>query len=163
MVFQRMEAKKIYDTQNDLFWSTYILKSSKPDYTKADTLFTRNYKDEKSNFSELHVNLYYFTLYSLHSAATGEKQLEYRIRLINTFYDLKDHMSRTGMSPKATQNLETYLNNAIKGCDDICDAICRWVCPSVLAFRFGQRAKCIAPRWRLLLVVIAHFESSRMA
>jgi hypothetical protein len=123
MVFQRMEAKKIYDTQNDLFWSTYILKSSKPDYTKADTLFTRNYKDKKSNFSELHVNLYYFTLYSLHSSATGEKQLEYRIRLINTFYDLKDHMSRTGMSPKATQNLETYLNNAIKGCNDICPSV----------------------------------------
>jgi hypothetical protein len=32
-------------------------------------------------------------------------------------------MSRTGMSPKATQNLETYLNNAIKGCNDICPSV----------------------------------------
>lgn len=123
MVFQRMEAKKIYDRQNDLFWATYILKSSKPDYFKADTLFTRNYKDNRSTFSELHVNLYYFTLYSLNSSATSETQLAYRVRLINTFYDLKDHMHRTGMSPKATQNLETYLNNSIKGCEDICPSL----------------------------------------
>lgn len=119
MVFQRMETKKIYDRQNDLLWATYIIKSNKPDHSKADTLFTRTFKDKRSNFSELHVNLYYFTLYSLQAETSGAKQLDYRVRMINTFYDLKDHMHKTGMSPKATQNLETYLNNAIKSCNEV--------------------------------------------
>jgi hypothetical protein len=89
MVFQRMEGKKLYDRQNDLVWATYIIKSGKPDYQKADTLFTRTYEEKKSNFSDLHINLYYFTLYSLHNNSTGDKQLEYRVRMINAFYDLR--------------------------------------------------------------------------
>jgi len=119
MVLRRMELKQHYERKNDLLWATYIMRSSKPDHAKADTLFTRNFKDERSNFSELHVTLYYFALYSLQSETSGSDQLHYQLRMINTFYALQDHMHRTGMSPKATQNLETYLNNVLKNCSDL--------------------------------------------
>jgi hypothetical protein len=118
-VYQKIERKQLYDQSDDLVRATYLIKSSKPNFTKADTLYTRAFMKGKSSFSDLHVNLYAFTIFQLYTTADDKSKNEYKLRMINTFFFLSDNITKTGLNPKSQQNIETYFKGVVKDCDDL--------------------------------------------
>lgn len=117
LVFAYANAEKrgFYEQSNDLMRASFILKSSKSDFKKADDLFVRAMQNKNSVLSETQIVLYFSNLYNIYLDQNRELKSVLKRRIINEYFEL----SEENINDKTKENLSIYFNNVIKDCQDI--------------------------------------------
>lgn len=118
-VYDRAEAKNLYDRKNDLGRAAFYLGATSPDNKKADVLFRRGIDSLGVKTNEAYISYFYYNTYVLYSQSTGDEQVALKKRLISEYFELSNLASTAAMSAQTTTNLTSYFNYVVKGCDDI--------------------------------------------
>lgn len=119
-VFDRARKVDAYDSADDLLWAYYQAQSNNPKPELSDSLFRAGIKANGTATKEHYISFYYYNLYVLYAGAPNLKvQEEYKTRMIEEYFTLSKLINDAGMSVKAQENLNNYLNAIIQTCDDI--------------------------------------------
>lgn len=118
--FDRARKVDAYDSADDLLWAYYQAQSNNPKPELSDSLFRAGIKANGTATKEHYISFYYYNLYVLYAGAPNLKvQEEYKTRMIEEYFTLSKLINDAGMSVKAQENLNNYLNAIIQTCDDI--------------------------------------------
>ncbi len=118
--FDRARGVGAYDSADDLLWAYYQAQSNNPKPELSDSLFRAGIKVNGTATKEHYVSFYYYNLYVLYAGAPNLKvQNSYKTRMIEEYFSLSKLINDAGMSVKAQENLNNYLNAIIQSCDDI--------------------------------------------
>ena len=118
--FDRARKVDAYDSADDLLWAYYQAQSNNPNPELSDSLFNAGIKVNGTATKEHYLSFYYYNLYVLYAGAPNLRvQNAYKTRMIQEYFSLSKLVTDAGMSVKAQENLNNYLNAIIQSCEDI--------------------------------------------
>lgn len=130
-VYIRMEKNNLYDQKSDMSRAYYILLKSKPDYLKADELYSRgvlNHINGVNPINELYIPRYYYNTYTLfYMEQDPEKKTALKKRMISDYFELSKLITKANFSIKAQESITSYFNTVVQTCDDLTPEIAQFI------------------------------------